>query len=284
MASTTQRALFVGGTAGIGNAMAVRLAATTPSAQVIISGRTKPQSMPHPNMEFLQLDASSMRAIRTYADDIKAASAPKLDMLVMTQGIMTLAGRTETAEGIDNKMALHYYGKQLLIRELLPALKDEAKVVIVLDAKRGAPSELTWDDLDLKTNYSLAKAAAHCLSMTDAMMQHFAATQGDAKRHFIHAYPGFVNTSLGKKMPFLLRGPVNALMQMAATSPEQCAEYMLDGAANAAKEGETTGSRWGAVGNKGESLKASKAVWTEEQRSKVAEHTWKIIDDALAVT
>ncbi|RSL43902.1 hypothetical protein CEP54_014895 [Fusarium duplospermum] len=30
-------------------------------------------------------------------------------------------------------MALHYYGRQLLIRELSPVLKDDAKVLIVLD-------------------------------------------------------------------------------------------------------------------------------------------------------
>lgn len=35
----------------------------------------------------------------------------KLDILVLTQGIATTQGRTETEEGIDMKMALHYYSR-----------------------------------------------------------------------------------------------------------------------------------------------------------------------------
>ena len=35
----------------------------------------------------------------------------KLDILVMTQGIATTQGRTETEEGIDMKLALHYYSR-----------------------------------------------------------------------------------------------------------------------------------------------------------------------------
>ncbi|KAJ4169650.1 hypothetical protein NW754_005802 [Fusarium falciforme] len=102
----TTRALVVGGTSGIGYAMACRVAAEASTSIVTISGRTKPNNIPHANINFRPLEATSMRQIKQYTDDFKA-QGQKLDLLIMTQGIMTTAGRTETPEGIDRKMALH---------------------------------------------------------------------------------------------------------------------------------------------------------------------------------
>ncbi|KAJ3469594.1 hypothetical protein MRS44_003659 [Fusarium solani] len=218
----TTRALVVGGTSGIGYAMACRVAAeastsvvtisgrTKPrvaaeasTSVVTISGRTKPQNIPHANINFRPLEATSMRQIKQYTDDFKA-QGQKLDLLIMTQGIMTMAGRTETAEGIDRKMALHYYGKQLLIRELLPTMSEDGKVIIVFDGWLGSPDKLIWEDLDLKTHFSLGKAADHCMSMNDAMVQYFAAQQtsnGAGRRHFVHAWPGGVSSGHGESFP-----------------------------------------------------------------------------------
>jgi NAD(P)-dependent dehydrogenase (short-subunit alcohol dehydrogenase family) len=217
MSSSVTRALVVGGTGGIGYGIACRIAAEGRSSTVIISGRTKPESIPHANIEFRKLDASSMRAIKAYTDAYKSAQHPKLDLLVLTQGIMTIAGRTETPEGIDRKMALHYYGRQLLIRELIPVLKDDAKVVIVLDSLYGSPTKLNWEDLDLKTTFSIGNAANHCISMNDAMVQQYAAqqqqqqAQSGNKRHFVHANPGIVKTNLNQELPWFLRSPTWAI-------------------------------------------------------------------------
>ncbi|EEU37340.1 uncharacterized protein NECHADRAFT_51526 [Fusarium vanettenii 77-13-4] len=280
MSSSVTRALVVGGTSGIGYAIACHVAAEARSSTIIISGRTKPENIPHANIEFRKLDASSMRAIKAYTDAYKAAQEPKLDLLVLTQGILTLAGRTETPEGIDRKMALHYYGRQLLIRQLLPVLKDDAKVIIVLDSIRGSPTKLNWEDLDLKTNFSLANAASHCLSMTDAMVQQFAAQSGN-KRHFVHAYPGLVKTYLDRKRQWYLWLPARVVGGLAGVAPATCAENLLKGTYESTASEEKEGKFWSAIDGKGH-LVANKAVWTEEQRQKVADHTWKLIDDALS--
>lgn len=271
------RTLVVGGTGGIGYAIASRLAAESSSSTVIISGRNKPQDIPHANMEFRPLDASSMRATKDYTTAYKATKPPALDYLVLSQGIGTMAGRTETAEGIDNKMALHYYGKQLLIRELLPVLKDDAKILIVLDGKRGNPSSLIWDDLDLKSNFSLANAAAHCISMTDAMVQAFATQQAGSKRHFVHAYPGFVRTEISKNLPWYLRTPAKAVGPLLGVQPDTCAERLISGTRERAADGDKL---WSFIDEKGH-LISNKASWTEQQIKDVEDHTWKIIDDAL---
>lgn len=278
------RALVVGGTGGIGYAMACRIAAESPSSSVIISGRNKPAEIPHANIEFRPLDASSMHSIKQYTDKYKSAPGQHLDLLVLTQGILTMAGRTETPEGIDRKMALHYYGRQLLVRELLPALKDDAKVVIVLDGVRGgAPSKLNWDDLDLKKHYTMGNAASYCISMTDAMVQGYAANQkGQAgvKRHFVHAHPGLVQTNLGDSLPWYLRPAAKGLVGLLGVSADTCAEHLLRGAQECAAAGEKEGRFWSCIDDKGR-LVPNKPVWSEEEIKKVQEHTWEVIDGAI---
>ncbi|KAK1461048.1 hypothetical protein CMEL01_14684 [Colletotrichum melonis] len=273
------RSLVVGGTGGIGYAIACRLAAASASSQVTISGRTEPKDIPHPNIKFRALDASSMRSIKRYTDDYKSLHDPQLDLLVLTQGILTMAGRTETSEGIDRKMALHYYGRQLLIRELSPILKDDAKVLIVLDSTRGSPTKLIWDDLDLKKNFSLQKAADHCLSMTDAMIQAYAAENKDKRQHFIHAYPGIVQTNLFHTMPWYLRTATKLLTNVMGVPADTCAERLLEGVDGAS---EKDGASWSCIDQNGKVV-GNKAIFTEEDLKKVKDHTWKTIDEALAV-
>lgn len=272
------KSLVVGGTGGIGYGIACRIAANSPSSTVIISGRNEPKNIPHSNIQFKQLDASSMRAIKTYTDELKT-SQDRFSTLVLSQGILSTAGRTETPEGIDRKMALHYYGRQLLIRELLPSLTDDAKVLIVLDSTGGSPDKLNWDDLDLKNNFSLGNAAAHCLSMTDAMIQNYAAEQkAEGKnRYFIHALPGIVNTNIMNSLPWYMRLPSTGLASVLGVSPDTCAEYMLKGVDEAVK---IKDKNYAFVSRKGKVFE--KPAWREEQIRKVRDHTWEIVDGALA--
>ena len=49
-------------------------------------------------------DTSLMSAVRSMARRIT-----EVDVFILTQGILTMAGRMPTAANIDNKLALHYY-------------------------------------------------------------------------------------------------------------------------------------------------------------------------------
>ncbi|KAI9149968.1 oxidoreductase [Paramyrothecium foliicola] len=278
------RALVVGGTGGIGHAIACRLAAEASSSTVIISGRNKPQHIAHDNIEFRPLDATSMGQIKQYTDAFKSSTDQKLDFLVMTQGIMTTDGRTETAEGIDRKMALHYYGKQLLIRELLPRLKEDAKVLVVFDGVYGNPAKLKWDDLDLKNHFGLGTAANHCMVMNDAMVQYWAADQdrqGINKRQFIHAWPGGVQTNLTRDLlPWFVRPLATALGNVLLTSPDKCAENLLNGTSARAEAAASEGVHWSNINSKGRPV-PNKTIFTEEQFNTIATHTWGLIDGAI---
>ena len=115
----------MGGTAGIGAGMARAFAHhRNGDAHIIIIGRNRAAaedliaSLPtassahdgEAKYEFVECDVSLMRNVRKTAKEL-VERLPRLNYLVMTQGMMTVQGRNETDEGIDKKMALHYYSR-----------------------------------------------------------------------------------------------------------------------------------------------------------------------------
>ena len=182
-------AVFVGGTSGIGEGMARTFAEHTKgNSSIIIVGRNRAAadailaSLPKPaekdNLkvarEFIQCDVTLMKNVKNTAQDILSRHS-KINYLVMSPGIMTFVGRDETPEGIDKKMAVHYYGRWTFLRELLPALEkakddgEDAAAMSVFGAGNGGKIDV--DDLAMKKNYSTKNAALALPTYNDLMMQ-----------------------------------------------------------------------------------------------------------------
>ncbi len=110
---TAPTAVFFGGTAGIGQAMAQSLASHTQgNANIIIVGRNakaaqeiidsfpRPSSSVKPVHEFVSCDASLMSNVASATEEVKKhLGEKKVDFLVLTTGYLTTAGREETKEG-----------------------------------------------------------------------------------------------------------------------------------------------------------------------------------------
>ncbi|CAE6392749.1 hypothetical protein RSOLAG22IIIB_02624 [Rhizoctonia solani] len=229
-------ALFLGGTSGVGQAIAESLAqVTNGNSHIILCGRNKPAankiingfpSTSDSKYEFEQCDATLMSNVRSTTSSL-VRRLPKLNYLVLSPGFLTLKGRDETPEGLDKKLALHYYARWKFVYDLMPLLEkakaqgEEARVLTILAA--GTNSKLDGNDLDLKKGYGLKAAADHATAMNDYMVEDFAAQHPDMA--FIHAYPGFVRTqgyhwSIKLLMPFV---------RMMSVSPAECAQWMLYG-------------------------------------------------------
>ena len=178
-------AIFVGGTAGIGEAMARAFAAhTNGNSNIVIVGRNKDaatsilSSLPTPASslarDFIQCDVTLMKNVQTITQEI-VAKYPKINYLILSPGYMTLAGRDETVEGIDRKLAVLYYARWNFIRNLMPALQtakdanEEGAVVSVLGAGKGGSIDL--NDLGLKNTFSLTNAALATPTYTDLMLE-----------------------------------------------------------------------------------------------------------------
>ncbi|KAF9560803.1 NAD(P)-binding protein [Agrocybe pediades] len=285
-------AVFVGGTAGIGEGMVRTLAQhTNGNSNIIIVGRNKeaadeilaslPPAPAGVKREFIQCDATLMKNISATTKEILSRYS-KINYLVMTTGIMTLGGRDETTEGIDKKLAVHYYTRWKFLSDLLPALEsakeagEEAKVVNVHAAGKGGSIDL--DDLDLKKNYSSPRSALTTPTYNDLMMESFA--EKSPKITFIHAYPGIVRTTLmSKSDSWLLRSTSSLTMALArpfSVSREECGEYMWHAALSTAN----APGAW-RTGSLGEDLAKKNYYGDAEQRKALWDHTVQTVEAAL---
>ncbi|KDR79482.1 hypothetical protein GALMADRAFT_62896 [Galerina marginata CBS 339.88] len=288
-------AVFVGGTSGIGEGMALTFAEHTKgNSNIVIVGRNRAAaekifaSMPPPPSgndkaarEFVQCDATLMKNVQAATQDI-LSRYPKINYLVMSPGIMTFSGRDETTEGIDKKLAVHYYARWKFLNDLLPAVEkakdvgEQGVVMSVLAAGKGGNVDL--NDLALKNTYSLSNAALVTPTYNDLMMESFA--QQAPNLTFIHAYPGTVRTSLMASSPSpVMRGlssVVLPLIRPMTVSGIECGQYMWNAIYNTA----TKPGVW-RTGSNGEDLGKKRYFGDENQRNKVWEHTVEVMKAAL---
>lgn len=186
--SYTPVAIFVGGTSGIGQGIAEAFARHTKgNAHIVIVGRNRAAAdtiisqFPKPaeggakvSHEFVQCDITLMKNVQSVTTDL-VSRFPKINFLVMSPGIMTMNGRDETEEGIDKKLAVHYYARWKFTNDLLPLLRkakedgEDAKVLTVMAAGKGG--EIDLDDLGLKKTFSVKNAALQGPTYNDLMMQ-----------------------------------------------------------------------------------------------------------------
>jgi len=228
-------AVVVGGTSGIGRGIAVRLAQANVS--VVVVGRNeengnevvKEMKSNAPNADvpfsFIKCDAKELVNVRDFADNY-LQDHNQLDFLVLTQGIATVEGRTETKEGLDQKLSLHFYSRMAFIKRLLKLLQatPNAKVLSVFSAGVHSSYASYQDDTELKNNYTLKNAADAAGSYNDLGLDAFSREFPSVA--FIHTAPGMVNTNWGTEMPWLLKGVIRVIQPVLGKSIYDCAELM----------------------------------------------------------
>ncbi|PPQ76942.1 hypothetical protein CVT24_009031 [Panaeolus cyanescens] len=224
-----------------------------------------------------------MKKVQQAAEEI-LKKHNKINYLILSPGFMTTQGYTPTPEGIDRKLAVHYYGRWKFINDLLPALNkakeggEEAKVLSVLGAGQGG--SVNPDDFGLQKPGAYTTAAAGLVTPTynDLMMQKFAALNPSLT--FIQSYPGAVNTSILSSSPSGLLRTMSVLTPVLSpflTNPRDCGAYMWHGIYKTA----TTPGAW-RIGPKGNNLKDYRIFGDEAQREKLWEHTTNAINEALS--
>ena len=201
--------VVVGGTSGIGRGIALTYRKHCPDAHVTIIGLDRSAAdeildQLGSNGNFIHADVSLMSEIRRITKQIIA-----VDVLVLSQGMLVVTGRTPNKENIDDIAAVSYSGRVLFVEELLPLLRSSphgGKVLFVLNSKRGNPSAIHWDDMARENSYSLLAVFNHGQEFTDLVIQYLASRPENANVSFIHACPSSVGTSTVNVLPFYLRG------------------------------------------------------------------------------
>ncbi|KAJ5744089.1 hypothetical protein N7533_008959 [Penicillium manginii] len=224
----------VGGTSGIGETTARAFICNTKASRVYLIGRDQERASriieelqqlePSATVNFIATDVSLLREVDRACHEIQRQE-DLVNILFLSPGVGTATGRDETDEGLDKKLNLHYYSRMRFIANLLPQLtpanaKGEktvpsrsrlSRVISVLEA--GGEASIDFDDLSLKTNYSLRNCAKHAITMNSLSMEYLAASF--PRTAFIHSFPGIVRTRLGRDFGTFTTLGLNALLLLA---------------------------------------------------------------------
>ena len=234
-------AVVFGGTSGIGHALAVRFAKAGSSVTIVgrnekaaaaILEEMKGVGPEGASYRFVASDLSLLRNGRAAVRELP----PVVDFAVFCQTKATMQGRTLTDENIDEKLALNYFGRIDLVKQLLPRLEaaEDPRVMSVLSAGVHAPYGDYRTDFAL-VKFSLKKAADAAGFYTDLAFDHLA--KQHPKITFVHAAPGFVNTNWGTDMPAVVRIPIRGLQATVAKSSTDCAELLFPSLTQASQKG-----------------------------------------------
>jgi NAD(P)-dependent dehydrogenase (short-subunit alcohol dehydrogenase family) len=179
----------VGGTAGIGQALA-RLAASNGS-DVTVVGRTFRDSSVK-NVSFVQADLNLMSNAASTAANL---SAEKIDYLAFTNGIVPGNKRIVTSEGVEQDMAVSALSRWVMLKTLLPRLKPTTRIFIWgFPGTKGLFKQISVADFNSERSFSGGFAQAHMntVALNEALVHHLAA-QG---KEVYGLNPGLIKTGI----------------------------------------------------------------------------------------
>ncbi|CAK7236875.1 hypothetical protein SCUCBS95973_009757 [Sporothrix curviconia] len=222
-------AVVSGGTSGIGSYAVQELARTHGKAgqaasrglRVYILGRRASDELlktcralcPFGQFEFVQAkDLSLMRDVDRVCAALVAAEtaqsaaeghAPKIDLVVASQGILHFGSREDTPEGLERPAAIGYYGRVRVVDRLLPLLTQTVSppspghVAFVMNPQ--LEGNIVADDLSLRQpkNFTLRNRGAQMSTYTTFYCEALAARHPGALS-LVHYYPGGVKSNISE--------------------------------------------------------------------------------------
>lgn len=225
---SSRHILVVGGTAGIGKAIAV--AAIKRGAEVTVVGRREPDSSLW-KAKFVQKDLSLLRNAEALADEVDIET---VDTIVLTVGICPPQTREESAEGLETHIAVSYLSRYAFLRKV--ATKEfgsrrktqhiKPRIFIL-----GQPGENIYPNIkDFNSEQSYEPLTVHAntvLGNEFLVMRFTDVFEGTVNVYGVH--PGIVNTTYrdnhfkGKPMNALLK----TLLKWSTPSADQVVEKTI---------------------------------------------------------
>ncbi|KIM33643.1 hypothetical protein M408DRAFT_326307 [Serendipita vermifera MAFF 305830] len=273
-------AVFVGGTSGIGQAMAELLARLLNGrVNIIIIGRNKIAGeriiagFPAPpsgeaKHEFLQCDAGELKNVHEVSK-LLLQKLDKINFLVLSPS-PNVTHAIPTPEGLELAMVLRYYARVKFMYELLPLLKnarnkgEDARAMTVFAGGLGWKVDL--NDLGLKKKWSMFRMTLQTGTYTHVAIKALSEQNPDIA--FMHIYPGTVDTP-ANNIHWIVTA-LHPVLKHLMWTPADCAENMMYALL---KPEFSAGGYW--FGRKGDQTTPGSYI-TEEVIKKVWEHTVEV--------
>lgn len=221
----------VGGTGGIGRALARELAGH--GANVVVVGQTF-RDTDKPKIEFIRADLSLMSEARRVAALLPAET---LDLVIFTTGIFAAPRRQETTEGLERDMAVSYLSRLVILQGMAPRLgthlptgRRKARVFIM--GYPGTGQTGTLGDLNAELSYSAMSVHMNTVAGNEMLVL-------DGARRYPHfnlygLNPGLIKTDIrsnfmaGNKFLFaLLEGLIGLMTPTADSYAQRIAPLLL---------------------------------------------------------
>ncbi|MCJ1391815.1 hypothetical protein MMC18_004682 [Xylographa bjoerkii] len=188
--------LFIGATSGSGRGTLKQFAKHATATKAYISSATPmleelARLNPQGTFEFLETEIFLIRNMGKICSEITSKET-KVDLIVMSTGYLTFAGRQDSDEGIDTLAALSYYIRIRAVYNLLPLLNASPSPRVVAILAGGTEGAVDLTDLELRKKHSLIAAAGLSATQTLFALEELAKTNPSIS--FVHVFPGFVNT------------------------------------------------------------------------------------------
>ena len=240
--------LITGGSAGIGKATALGLAAL--GARVAITGRDRARAevaaieirtaTGNPDVDAFGADLSSQAEVRRLAAEVLDAY-PRLDVLVNNVGGYW-ASRHVTADGLEHTFAVNHLAAFLLTELLLDRLKASAPArIVTVSSNAQSLGKIDFEDLQGERRYSgqdaYNQSKLASVMFTYELARRLAGTGVTA--NVLH--PGVVNSGFGAEDPSRIFKFLVPLWRPFMKTPQQGAATSIYLASSPEVEGVTGG-------------------------------------------
>jgi NAD(P)-dependent dehydrogenase (short-subunit alcohol dehydrogenase family) len=230
-------AVVTGGTAGIGRAVAVRLASqgfrvfavgrdARRGADLVMALRAAATSGVVTRHRFLRADLASMADTARLAD-VMASTTDEVDAVVCCAGVFALQPEW-TDEGLERTFALNYLSRFLLVRRLDPLLRRSPSARVVLVANAGKYRDrLDLDDPHSRRRRRGLQVAARTQVANDLLAAELAERYRKTSVSATCVFPGFVRTDVfrnGVGVPRPLATLLSAVVDRIGIAPETAAD------------------------------------------------------------
>ncbi|KAJ3252709.1 hypothetical protein HK103_001322 [Boothiomyces macroporosus] len=225
--------LIVGGTAGIGKALAI--ASLNRGSNVTVVGRRNP-GQDLEKAKFIQKDLTLMRDASKLPNDIDLS---KYDIAVFTNGIIASNERVLTKEGVEIDMAVSCLSRFAILKHFVSkkfaANRFDKKVKPRLFLMGFPGKDITVEDVDdmnSEKKYSLMNAHMNTVVANDAFVTYFAKALPNTNVYGLN--PGLIKTEIrdnalgkGSWLSFITESVIGAFYPTTTTFAENTLVHLM---------------------------------------------------------